>query len=120
MIALIASAVFLVAQPAPAGYNRIPLEIIQGEAGNCPIEARYAVARLWHDNPKMYGWDEDVDKATREVWLTYQQTKNPHPEARFIFGSGDLGDRRVQSIIRELNRPPRAIFQCSGGALFLY
>lgn len=120
MISIIVSIAFLIAQPAPAGYSRVPLEVIQGEAGNCPIEARYAVAQLWHNNPKMHGWDEGVDKTTREVWLTYQQAKNPHPEAQFIFGSDDLSDGRVQSIIRELNRPPRAIFQCSQGALFLY
>lgn len=120
MIAAAVISVMLVALPPAGGADRIPLQIIQGEAGNCPIEAKFAIAHLWHENPVMYGWDEALDESTRRVWLTYQQKTNINPEGRFIFSSDDLGDDRVLDIIRGLNRPPRAVFLCDDGALFLY
>lgn len=120
MIAAAIVSVMLVALPPAGGAGRIPLQVIQGEAGNCPIEARYAVAHLWHKNPTMYGWDNEVDRHTKRVWLTYLSTENPRPEGRFLFSSGDLEDGRVLDIIRGLNRPPRAVFLCDDGALFLY
>lgn len=100
---------------------RVPLQVIQGEAGTCSIEAKYAVANLWHRNSTMYGWSDRIDMDTYRVWRTYRAQPEQHPEAHFIWSSEDLRDTRVIQVIMELDRPPRAIFHCSGGsALFLY
>lgn len=120
VIALILLTLSVVGGQAKA-RSRIPMPVIQGEAGNCSIGAKYAVANLWHRNDIMYGWDNEIDAETYEVWINYKQVPDRWPESRFLFSSSDLEDDRVIKLVRGLNRPPHAIFLCGGGtALFLY
>jgi hypothetical protein len=73
--------------------------VLEGEAGNCSRETMLAVAYVYAENPKMYGYKTPSVDAL-EVASTWRERENPVPGARFVFSADDLTLQSVQNITK--------------------
>jgi len=99
--------------------------VIEGEAADCPIEAKLAVAYMYQRGAKFNGWRQPSDQAIAISlrWYDYDDpsldpiTGDP---AWSIFSDEDLQLGEVQEILAQPAKRWVRTFECKGSNVHLY
>jgi hypothetical protein len=97
----------------------VPPEILMGEAGICGFWAMVGIAYVYQRNPRMHGWQDQVNIKALGAAILWPVLPDPTQGARYVFSASDLDRRRVRAIIKQTG-PPKWMVKCEIGQLAFY